>query len=36
LLADLVKDQTTILVKASRGMQMERITVYLKSITEDA
>jgi len=36
LLADLVKDQTTILVKASRGMQMERITEYLKSITEDA
>jgi UDP-N-acetylmuramoyl-tripeptide--D-alanyl-D-alanine ligase len=36
LLESLVKDQTTILVKASRGMQMERITEYLKSITEDA
>jgi UDP-N-acetylmuramoyl-tripeptide--D-alanyl-D-alanine ligase len=36
ILEQLVKDQSTILVKASRGMQMEQITEHLKSITEEA
>ena len=33
---DLLRPGTTILVKASRGMEFETITDYLKSITAEA
>ena len=33
---DLLRPGTTVLVKASRGMEFETITNYLKSITEEA
>ncbi len=35
-LHDLLRPGTTVLVKASRGMEFETITEYLKSITEEA
>lgn len=36
LLADLLRPQATVLVKASRGMAFEELAEYLKSITKDA
>lgn len=36
LLAELLRPQATVLVKASRGMAFEELAEYLKSITKDA